>query len=824
MIVNPSMRTSELLLVGVVLLVLIELTPSVHGESQSMVWSTQVPYLGSNGKPHDFEYFMSIKEQGFNTIFLTVPWGAVEYGPNEYDFHVLDQYMNYTEALGLRVILVFFYSVPAAAGDPDATPPWLLNNGELEVNPLGQPQNPPALAWWNMTDRQYYFNFIKTVVSRYVNYSNLLGVLVDYGWLDDDWGPGVNGLPVGYAKSDVAMFRQWLRQTYHGNITLLNEQWGTDYRSFNQINPSTIPFTGNWRYFQEFRVWSINETYSQLFSMIRSIIGPNKMLLLYWGGAIDDTYGLQMPEIYFKLARIYNVTIVLDDADWTNNAVFFSNLARVYHVHLMMEWTPVPSTRSYYSKYLSHLILGYPWLVGGDYYVFIRSLNWFWPTVQLNAMATKIYELINGTYPSTKVALLYMTMFGDTYGNWRYLVNETGLIPGSLLNVNNHYAYYPFNMITVNELALGLVNLSNYKYLILMVPENLIPSSVQGIINQWRSRGGVLVSFNSSWLRDDLGSVLSHLEEPVLVANASVEAFPIVNNNSVFLAINNYGNPVNTLHVDVNLTALGLRNGTYVIINLDGGDLLNVTNGGSVSFNVNLYYTMGVVMVGIMPVKPIHMIINISSINASYHYETGVFNIKVNGLISPKGNYVVTALVHTNLTQAGSPFTSNGLVYESVSAGEATSNDGYFTINLTLPMYQVMLNSYTLILNIYVISNGYVVNGESYVLNMNLNFTSTPYGWLPSVSGVNVTGYSPLIIAKPATVTATIPVNLTSTVTTTVTTTTTVVSTETSILTSTILKGIIPRPVTVTITVGVIVLILIVAVALVARARLMRGN
>ncbi|MGC8571322.1 MAG: beta-galactosidase [Caldivirga sp.] len=821
------MRTSELLLVSVVLLMLIELTPSVHGESQSMIWSTQVPYLGSNGKPHDFKYFMSIKELGFNTIFLTVPWGAVEYGPNEYDFHVLDQYMNYTEALGLRVILVFFYSVPAAAGDPDATPPWLLNNGELEVDSLGQPQNPPALAWWNMTDRQYYFNFIKTVVSRYVNYSNFLGVLVDFGWLDDDWGPGVNGLPPGYAESDVLMFQHWLMQIYHSNITLLNKEWGTIYRNFSQITPTTQPFIGNWKYFQEFRVWSINETYSELFGMIRSIIGPNRMLLFYWGGSIDDIYSLQMPEIYFQLARRYNVTIVLDDADHTAFAVFFSQLAKAYHVHLMMEWTPVPSTRSYYSKYLSHLILGYPWLVGGDYYVFIRSLNWFWPTVQLNAMVTKMYELINGTYPSTKVALLYMTMFGDTYGNWRYLVNETGLIPGSLLNVNNNYAYYPFNMITVNELALGLVNLSNYKYLILMVPENLIPSSVQGIINQWRSRGGVLVSFNSSWLRGGLGGVLSHLEEPVLVANASVEAFPIVNNNSVFLAINNYGNPVNTLHVYVNLTALGLRNGTYVIINLDGGDLLNVTNGGSASFNVNLYYTMGVVMVGIMPVKPIHMIINISSINASYHYETGVFNIKVNGLISPKGNYVVTALVHTNLTQAGSPFTSNGLVYESVSAGEATSNDGYFTINLTLPMYQVMLNSYTLILNIYVMSNGYVVNGESYVLNMNLNFTSTPYGWLPSVSGVNVTGYSPLIIAKPppvATVTATIPVNLTSTVTTTVTTTTTIVSTETSLLTSTILKSIIPRPVTVTVTVGVIVLILIVAVALVARARLMRGD
>ena len=79
--------------------------------SNAVIWSVQVPYLGSNGLPHDFTYFKAIKELGYNTIFLTVPWGSVEYGPNEYDFKVLDTYMNYTRTLGLNVILVFFYSV-----------------------------------------------------------------------------------------------------------------------------------------------------------------------------------------------------------------------------------------------------------------------------------------------------------------------------------------------------------------------------------------------------------------------------------------------------------------------------------------------------------------------------------------------------------------------------------------------------------------------------------------------------------------------------------------------------------------------------------------
>ncbi|MFP3195030.1 MAG: hypothetical protein RXR11_06980 [Caldivirga sp.] len=355
--------------------------------------------------------------------------------------------------------------------------------------------SPPALAWWNMTDRRYYFDFIKTVVSRYVNYSNFLGVLIDYGWLDDDWGPGVGGLPTGYAKSDVAMFRLYLNRTYGGNITALNLQWHTAYRSFNDVTPS-LPFMGNWPYFQLFRVWSINETYSELFGMIRSIIGPDRMLLFYWGGSIDDIYGLQMPELYFQLARKYNVTIVLDDADHTKFAIFFSNLASVYGVHLMMEWTPVPSTSAYYGRYVSHIMLGYPWLMGGDYYVFIRSLSWFWPTTQLNAMAAEVYRLINGSRPKTSVAVLYVTMYGETYNQWKHLEDETYLISTGLVKVGDEYAYYPYNIVTADELELGLVNLSRYRYLILMVPESYIPSRVMSIINKWKDSGGVLIAID----------------------------------------------------------------------------------------------------------------------------------------------------------------------------------------------------------------------------------------------------------------------------------------------------------------------------------------
>ena len=792
-------------------LALVGLSTITHGNYPQMIWSTQVPYLSPSGEPHDFEYFLEIKELGFNTIFLTVPWGAVEYGPNEYDFHILDQYMNYTRALGLRVILVFFYSVPAASGDFNATPQWLVNHGELEVNPYGQPQNPPALAWWNETDRQYYFSFIKAVVSRYVNYSNFLGVLIDFGWLDDDWGPGVNGLPPGYAKSDVEMFQRWLMQAYHGNITLLNEQWGTDYRSFSQITPTPQPFIGNWPYFQEFKVWSINETYSQLFSMVRSIIGPNRLILFYWGGSIDDIYGMQMPEIYFKLAKIYNVTIVLDDADWTNNAVLFGNLARAYHVNLMMEWTPVPSSMSYYAKYASHLILGYPWLIGGDYYVFIRSLNWFYPTVQVNLLATEAYDVINGSYPRAKVALLYVTNYGESYDQWVALRNETSLIPTGLFYINGTYAYYPFDIITADELSMGLVNLSSYKYLILLMPEKYIPKDVLSMIDAWASKGGVLVKLSS--LTNGIGPILARFEEPLIISNASIEAFPIVNGNSAYIALNNYYNPVSAIWLEVNLRGLGLVKGPYAVVSLLNGKILNITEGPYASFTINMYNTQGVYFIAILPIRPGGVGINVTWVNATYHSLSGTLNVGIKGLIYPPGNYDVLIVIHANASEYGFQLTQNGIVYGSVGLAEARAVDGEFYINVTLPFYsliQYSLSGYYMPFSVYILKNGCIVGYSSGALNVSISTALTPTGPVSRVTGLSYVFNSTM--PRPATKTYTSSTTTTVYVTVTRSTTYTV----TSVYTSTVVRV---SYVNVIYALAAAILVVLVAVALALKAR-----
>jgi len=199
---------------------------------------------------------------------------------------------------------------------------------------------------------------------------------------------------VGYSASDIKEYATVYLPSIYKNITSLNKAWGTDYSSFSQVNTPGSDY-------QDFRIWSINVTYSHIYSMARNL--TRKELFLYWGEDPTNPYAIQFPYVHFSLAKKYNVTIILDDADNLECAQEFSALARQYGVSLMMEWTPYSAglrwdqNKAYYAYYLSHLALAYPYLRGEDYFR-ITAGSGDWPTFSLNSMAIRIYSLINGTY------------------------------------------------------------------------------------------------------------------------------------------------------------------------------------------------------------------------------------------------------------------------------------------------------------------------------------------------------------------------------------------------------------------------------------------
>jgi len=148
---------SKYLPILLILLTVLSALPQVQASPASatqinnsgMIWSAQVPLLTSNGAAYNFQSFKEIASYGYNAIILCFPWGEIEVGPNQFNFTLLDTYVNYARKLNLGVILATFYGVAS----PNPEPQFLAKNGEMEVNPKGQEDSPrqtdsaPYLSW-----------------------------------------------------------------------------------------------------------------------------------------------------------------------------------------------------------------------------------------------------------------------------------------------------------------------------------------------------------------------------------------------------------------------------------------------------------------------------------------------------------------------------------------------------------------------------------------------------------------------------------------------------------------------------------------------------
>ncbi|MGC8674348.1 MAG: beta-galactosidase [Thermoprotei archaeon] len=596
-----------------------------------------------------------MKAYGYNTVELNVPWGAVEVGPGAFNFTLLDSYAAYTERLNLSVIFLLFYGVN------NPIPEFLVKNGEMEVNPKWQdePNSPPYLSWWNATDRSYFIGFVKAVISRYNSYPNVRGYLINYGWLDDDWGPPVNGLPMGYSVSDLREYRNYLQSQY-GTIQNLDRAWNASFSSFSEVT-LPLPFTEYWPYFQQFRIWSINETYSEIYATARSM--TRKGIFLYWGGSPSDVYGLQLPEIYFQIAKRYNVTIILDDADVTAYASLFSNFARAYGVNLMMEWTPNSgglSDRAYYGHYLSHWALAFPSFEGEDYFVFSRA-GGAWSTFSLNAMAVQLYSLINDSYkyPPPRVALLYFTLPG--YSQEQASVDQAEVAGIPTQSFNSPSPYFAYDVITPTEIEEGLVNLSKYEYLVPLAPLSYAPASVMREIRAWQVNGGKVVN-SALLLPQSLDFLKANGEQMV----SGLYVFPLVyGHNSGWLIVNNWNGPSGSVNLSLNLTALGIRANRALVIN-DGQveDLPDL----SLDFHAEGTYFVYLFKGQQSSVSPW-----LGPVNYEYNATCNATSIYFRGSGSGK-------LILTLSSESYAP----GLIYSVVGASHLTVH-GNFTSYMTVP-------------------------------------------------------------------------------------------------------------------------------------------
>ena len=447
----------------------VEHRSTVSVGNSSKLWSTQLDF-DDNGVPWSEASFAALKADGLNSGEINMSWNSIEPSPGTFDFTEFDQELANAAAAGFKLVPIFWES--GWGGSPAS---WVTDR---EISSTGATGVQPV--WWNLTDQQEYFGYVTSTIAHIADNPGYGGSVLDYGFLDAQWD--INGGAGGWAADDITEFQQvYLPHTYR-TIARFNAEYGTSYTSFGQV-PAATPGQPLGDVYQEFRVWSMQDTYGRLTAAVRKITsGP---LYYYWGGSIANNVDYtNSPDSFFKLARQYNVTIILDDAETSGIALLFGSLARAYHVRVAEEWT-APNENDQLAaaavNWLSNYGFVSPENGGEDFFIhdgtekdvvgFPIYMSWL-PTLQG----------ISGSYPQQPAAV-YIDV-SQAYGN------SAG---GSLSQVENELTSLwqtdqsGFAVVTSQEVANHAVNLSQYKA---VLPLN----GVDATLKSYQAAGGVLLT------------------------------------------------------------------------------------------------------------------------------------------------------------------------------------------------------------------------------------------------------------------------------------------------------------------------------------------
>jgi hypothetical protein len=435
----------------------------------SRLWATQLDW-DDNGVPWSEAQFAELKADGLNNAEIDMSWNAIEPSPGTFDFTEFDTELANAAAAGVRLVPIFWES--GWTGSPAS---WITDR---EISSTGVTGQQPV--WWNLTDQQEYFGYVTGTIAHIANNPGYGGSVLDYGFLDAQWD--ISGGGGGWAAADITQFRQAYLPRVFGTIAKFNAKYGTSYTSFRQV-PAAAPGQPLADVYQGFREWSMEDTYSRLTAAVRKVTrGP---LYYYWGGNLSNNVAYaNNPDSFFKLARQYNVTIILDDAETSGLALLFGSLARAYHVRVAQEWT-APSGNDQLAAaavdWLSNYGLVSPGNGGEDFFIHDgteKDVVGF--PIYLSWLST--LQGMSGSYPQQPAAVYIDVSQG--YGN------SAG---GSLSSVENDLTSLwetdqsGFAVVTSQEVANGAAKLSQYKAIL---PLN----GVDATLESYQAAGGSLLT------------------------------------------------------------------------------------------------------------------------------------------------------------------------------------------------------------------------------------------------------------------------------------------------------------------------------------------
>lgn len=342
-------------------------TPSPIPSPGNPIWAAQVALTQANGSPWTAAGFEPLAQDGINRVEINLNWGDIEPQKGHFDFRALDSALAAASRNHLKVYPIFWESVWGEKQGKNP-PRWLTAR---DVTSDGVTASEPP--WWDPQSKQDYFNYVVRTIRHIKSNPGFGGLFVNYGWLDAMWGPAPkdsHGV-TGYAPADQRAFHRWLPKRYK-TLAAFNRRWHTSYAKWSSV-PAAKPGEPLFAVYQAFRHASVFALYSELSQLVRS--NTHAPIFYYWGGAIGGRGGPAVlgndPDTFFKLARRYHATVVLDDANHPALPLLFGNLAQSYHVPLLQEWTPTDhDLKAEAAQWLGHFAFGAPFEVGEDFFIY----------------------------------------------------------------------------------------------------------------------------------------------------------------------------------------------------------------------------------------------------------------------------------------------------------------------------------------------------------------------------------------------------------------------------------------------------------------------
>ncbi|SCE43212.1 Beta-galactosidase [Streptomyces sp. DvalAA-14] len=505
------------------------------------LWSTQLDF-DNNGTPWSEASFAALKAKGLDTAEIDMPWNTIEPSQGTFNFTELDQEVANAGAAGIHLVPIFWSS--GWGGSPAN---WVTSR---EVSSTGVQS--PAPVWWDPTTEPAYLTYVTDTVKHIAGAAGYGGSILDYGFLDAQWDDA--GGASGWAQADIDMFHTtYLPQTY-GTIAAFNTANGTAYTSFGQV-PAAAPGQPLAAVYQKFRVWSVQTTYAALTADVRAV--TSTPLYYYFGGHIGNAVNYaNIPDIFFALAKQYNVTVIEDAAGSPGLTLTFGSLARAYGVKLAQEWTaPSDSTQlaAEAVRWISDYGIGLPEGGGEDFFIHDGTqkdtVGWPIYTGWVNNL-----EGLSGSYPQQPAAV-YID-FSQAYGN--AAGGNLGSPEDAITSLwDGNQA--GFAVVTSQEVNAGVVKLSNYKA---VFPVN----GTDANLTAYQKAGGTLLT---------AGSQLSQYAPPyATLANSGVlQVVPTVssagNSAAITLADVTSGTAYNS-SITFHYNGLGVAAGSYHLVNAAG--------------------------------------------------------------------------------------------------------------------------------------------------------------------------------------------------------------------------------------------------------------